>query len=316
MIIVGGGKGKNNDFLFTSYVLDYNDNYHRQMGEPSSELEKEARQIRRRYKSQQEYLNAVAVYEEYMELIVQKNGGKKIFKLKYKAGLIHDFVPHKPRMKNTRLNRALEKNEIVISDPSKTNFKTNFEDMQSIAELQSDDIKSDFIYDDEASDKEAERLIASGKLRLQSFSEGDSLDYLERWFLQNRVKNKDVNKVVKSPSLTELLNRGDNDDYEEESDDDILYFRGQLMGRKAIEQLNTAEKLNSLGWNSLKVMRTMNKKGQVTKILEKRKKADKIKKKKAKQYNAFMSGLVGDNHESFEDFEMDMLSFTADELFK
>lgn len=319
MIVIGTPATKNTEFLFTSYVLDYHDNYHRQMGEPTSELEKEARQLRRRYKNQQQYLEAIAVYDEYMALIYQKYGGKELFKIRFESETVPDFIPHKPRMKNTKFNRLLEKNEIVISDPIKTNFDIDLDGMEEIATMQADENVLKYLhFDDNYKIKEAEKIIKTGQLSISAmnYGSGDPIDYLERWFMENRTKNPDRNKVVKAPSLTELYHEHENPTQDEGSDEDILYFRGQLMGRKTIEQLQTMDRMNEFGWNSLKIMRSKDKNGQITKILKKKKKREKQQAKKRKHYNDFMGNLYGDNYGSFEDYEMDMLDFTTDQLFK
>lgn len=303
----------NTDFLFTSHVLDYGDNYHRQTGEPSSELEREARKIRRRYRQQHEYLKALAVYNEYMSLIIEKNGGKQLFKLQFKDGLITDFIPHKPRMKNTKLNRALEKYKIIISDPAK-NVDIDYESAKAIANQQ----KPVWIEFSEDSDSVAEKMITGGlSLTSTTFNANDPIDYLEAYFAKKRTTEKDKNKVVKNPSLTDLLTDNTDDDYEENMDD-IVYYRGSMMNRGNVQQLARMEELNSLGWNSLKIMKQKNANGSITKILKKKKKRAKKDKKKRKAYNSFMVNVMGDNND-FDDFDMfenDMLNFTSKNIFK
>lgn len=302
------GKTKKTDFLFTSYVLDYGDNYHRQSGEPSSELEREARKIRRRYRHQHEYLKALAVYNEYMELIIEKNGGKQFFKLKYRDGLITDFVPHKPRMKNTKLNRALEKHQIIISESS-SDSNIDIESAINIAKLQ-DKVWIEFT-DEE--DKIAEKIIDKGlSLSNNIFDVDDPIDYMERYFAQSRNK-KDKNKAVTKMSLTQIMREDD----EQEEMDDVVYYRGNMMSRDNVQQLARMEELNSLGWNSLKIMKSKDDGGRITKILKSRKKRAKKDKKKQKEYNNFMVNVMGDNnYDDFGAFEEDMLNFSSANIFK
>lgn len=300
------------DFLFTSYVLDYGDNYHRQTGEPSSELERDARKIRRRYRHQHEYLKALAVYNEYMHLIMEKNGGKQLFKLKYRDGLITDFVPHKPRMKNTQMNRALEKHKIIISDPT-TDVSIDYESAVRIAKAQ----KGVYIEITDDVDKGAEKIIDHGLTgKLTTFGVNDPIDYLEAYFASNRMKNKqDKNKAVRNVSLTSLMN----EDYDEVEDnlDDIVYYRGNMMNRDNVQQLARMEELNALGWNSLKIMKSKNGNDRITKILKNRKKKSKRDKKKRKEFNNFMVNVMGDNdYDDFSAFEEDMLNFSARNIFK
>lgn len=301
----------NTDFLFTSYVLDYGDNYHRQIGEPSSELEREARKIRRRYREQHEYLKALATYNEYMELIIEKNGGKQLFKFRFKEGLITDYIPHKPRMKNTKINRTLEKYEIIISESKNTTLDIN--GAVEVSKLQS----NTFIEFTDNEDKKAEKIIDSGLSIVDKvITKNDPIDYLEAYFANKRTNTKKTkNYAVKNVTLTELMSGDYNED--EEETDDIIYYKGNMMNRDAVQQLARMEELNSLGWNSLKIMKSKNGTERITKILKNRKKKSKKEKKKQKEYNSFMVNVMGDNdYDDYSDFEDDMLNFSAKNIFK
>lgn len=307
---------KNTDFLLTSYVLDYGDNYHKQEGEPSSELERDARKIRRRYRNQHEYLTALATYNEYMSLVIEKHGGKRFFKLKLKAGQITDFIPHKPRMKNTKLNRTLEKYGVVISEPKTKEF--NGEGLVETAKVQ-DRVYVGFA-DTEEEDKIAEKMIDQGlSLQKTVINSSDPIDYLEAYFSnkRNSRKSSKTNYAMKQPSLKQLLK----DDYQDEEDDtmdDIVYYGGNMMNRDSVQQLALMEELNSLGWNSLKIMKSKaGNNSRITKILKSKQKKAKKDKKKKKQYNSFMVNVMGDNdYDDFGAFEEDMLNFTSANIFK
>ena len=77
--------------LQTVYVTDFGDNYHRTEDEPSSELEKEARRIRRRYKSIADYMAALAIYNEYMAMLAVKHGSPQLLKIKIDNDAIDVF---------------------------------------------------------------------------------------------------------------------------------------------------------------------------------------------------------------------------------
>lgn len=97
------------DFLFTFISNEFeNDNYY-ERGLADSPLLKEAKQIRRKYSDFFDFQDAIGAYTEYMELLADKYDYPNIKAVSRaaKEGLIEDYVPPKPRLKNTRKNRAL-----------------------------------------------------------------------------------------------------------------------------------------------------------------------------------------------------------------
>lgn len=307
------------DFLFTSYVLDYpRDSYNRKDGDVVGQLEQGVRNIRRRYNNQLDYLRALSLYNEYMFNLMEKHGGKKIFKLKYKNGDIQDYIPHKPRMKNNKKNRQLEKEKIILSDTAK--LKLDMSGMKETIETIEDKESPEIIITDNE-DKDAEKIIAKGiYIRPQDILKGnDSIDYLEQYFANKRrnLKKEYLNDEDEDRISLKDIMEGNYVEEDENDSDDILFYQGNMMNRRNIKQLSLMEDLNKYGWNSLKIMRhTLSGNKAVTKIMKKRKKKiKKISKKQIKHYDSFMSSVLGDDT-SFSDFEEDVLDFTAKNIFK
>jgi hypothetical protein len=307
-----------NDFLSDIYVNDFDDNYHRLASEPSSELEKEARQIRRRYKRLNEYFKALAIYNEYMNMMTIKYGGPKLFKIKLKGEVINDFIPPKPRMKNNSFNKFLIKNKIVLSN---TNFMNIDEDN---IENYVNNFSNEEIGEFEpvpSFDKVAEKISKEeiGSLSAERIKNLTSLDYLEEYFKnKNKKKNDDDSEKQQVFSLKEIMSGKYINKIKDTSDkDEVILYRGQYLTRESVEELGFYQNLNDLGWNSIKVMKERNVGKKVSRFIKNKSKKDKKKNKKGKKKDDFLVKIATDNdYNNFKDFEEDMLEFTARNIFK
>lgn len=315
--------------LTTVMVNDFGDSYHRLDNEPSSELEKEVRRIRRRYRSFEDYKKAKRVYIEYMDKLSEKYGGEKQFQMRLDSGTIFDYIPPLPKLKKSPINNFIVKNNIVISDPSRVSY--NSEKLQEYEEkfseeLQSDtEISGDIIkVKDKKLRKMAEESVMSVK-RLKGMNETEAVDLLASFFDSTNTKKgkKKKNKFREQdyPSITDILD--DKYDPDKEDDDDIVFFRGRHMTAGELKEMQFYQTLNSLGWNSLALMKYHNSASssaisdvlKTDKAEKKNKKGKKNKGKKAA--DSFLVKMMGDNDDtSFEDFEVDMLDFTVNNVFR
>ena len=102
------------EFLFTFISNDFGDNYYKR-GLADSPLLKEAKRIRRKYNDFFDYSDAMETYQEYMDMLAEKYGSIKTVKLSAKHGTLDEYVPPKPRLKNTKKNRLLASSGIMPS---------------------------------------------------------------------------------------------------------------------------------------------------------------------------------------------------------
>ena len=102
------------DFLFNFLSNDFGDNYY-QRGIAETPLLADAKKIRRKYSDFFDYIDAMEIYDQYMDMLAEKYGSKKIVKHSAKEGYLEEYVPPKPRLKNTRKNRQLAANGIIPS---------------------------------------------------------------------------------------------------------------------------------------------------------------------------------------------------------
>lgn len=92
------------DFLFNSLFNDFNDNYY-QRSFADDELIASVKKLRRRYVNFFDWVDAMEIYNEYMDSLVDKYGSMRVVKNSIKADMIDDPVPAKPRLKNSKKNR-------------------------------------------------------------------------------------------------------------------------------------------------------------------------------------------------------------------
>lgn len=102
------------EFLFTTLKNDFGDGYY-EKSIIDNDLAASIRGLRRRYSNFFEYAEALSIYNEYMDKLVEKYGSMSIIKNALKVGLLEDIVPAKPKLKNTRKNREFLKAGITPS---------------------------------------------------------------------------------------------------------------------------------------------------------------------------------------------------------
>lgn len=316
--------------LFEVYVLDYGDNYHRLPDEPSSEFEREVRQIRARYKTLSKYNDAMILYTDWMNYLASKHGGHDILKKKIKAGLIEDYIPRKPRLKNTATLKYMYKHNIIISETN-----DHYIDMDKIHdyvnEVYPDDI--DTMTTSIIRDKEAEKLSnevgAVGK-RITTTAFKSDQDFLDSYFNSKRVKGDKKGKKKKKKDkkyddnkylLTDVMNGYY--DYEEVEDSDnqtIMSYNGLLLNTGTTKEMSVYQRLNDIGWNSYKLMRRSKYSKRVASAFKPLKKGKKKKKKGFNVQNSYDDLIIDiiqdQGYDNFEEFQKDMLNMTSDNVLK
>jgi len=337
---------KYDENLFQVYVLDYGDNYHRDENEPSSEFEREVRKIKARYRDINKYYYAVSLYNEYMAYLEEKYGGHELFKLKKKNGLIDEFIPPKPRIKNTKDLKFLKKNKIVISSVGR--FLIDEDKLDEVIDMYSKDININDITVEKIRDKDAEKILdessktVKGKYKhLKSQSFKDDMDFMDSYFRNKnffskkkskKSKKKNNKKNKKDRLMISDLMREDYEDhfydentYMEDSDQaPMMLYNNLLLSSGATKEIDVYHKLNDLGWNSYKLMKKGNYGSRVTNMFKPPKKKKKGKKNKDKfhNYDGLLVDIMSDNGfdvddmDSFEDFQKEMLNMTSESVFR
>jgi hypothetical protein len=311
--------GNPKEHLLTVYAIDFNDNFHRLDTEASSELEKQARKIRRRYREFSEYQKAIEVYQEYMAYLIIKHGGFKIFEAKLKSEAIDDFIPAKPRLKNTKMNKFIMKHGIVLSSTKELQIDDDII-KESIDKVDPNNVQ---VLAEAAKKSEAENFLDYNfgeKLASKKLEAIDNLDYLNEYFYgKNQQKEKEKEKEYADLSLSKIMKSNYVDYLPEDTTerDTIINYKGAYLNQEAIEELKVFENLSQYGWNSLKLMKRKNISSRITNILKGKQKKEKKKDKKRDKNDDFIVKIVTDNnYDDFSSFQEDMLNFTSSNIFK
>jgi hypothetical protein len=325
--------GEKDSELIEVYVQDFGDNYHKFNDEPSTELERTARKIRRRYKDISDYNRALLAYREYMSLLTLKHGGPELFALKLKHGQIDEFVPPMPGVKINDLNKFVMKNKIIVS--KRRTMELDEEALSlledSYARAQDEDTNTDTVprmYVEPKLSKDenkvVKRMIKSGEAR--SMARGrtsirknaPSIQYLEEYFYN---KNEgDRGKKEEDPvfslsqyydgSFANMLKDTKNEERQ------TVFFRGNYIDQESADELAIYKQLGKVGWNSMKIMRDLGVSKRVTKAMKKGDKKDSKKdKKKRKSDNLVVQLMTDGGYDSFEDFQSEMESFKSSNVF-
>lgn len=314
------------------YVKDFDDNYHRQVTDPSSELQQEARKIRHRYRSMAEYQSAVFVYNEYMEILKRKHGGPQVFKIKLRGGAIDDFIPSKPRLKMNARMRTLLKKKVLVSEVNmkKLNVDAMFDMVDAYTELNPvEDITIDTATPVKGIEKKMlEKTDFAKMIIAKKVNQADvALQYLEQYFNQkNETAVKREEDITSQITLTDIIEGRIPEINGYDDDDDIIQHNGSFFKRSEVRQIAIYEKLGEMGWDHVKLMRQggvskeliKNERRRYKKISGKKSKnKGKGKKRRTDQLNNILNNTVinTDQYGTYQDFEEKMMSFTS-EAFK
>lgn len=119
------------DWLFKPSFNNFNDNYYNQSFADDDSTSK-VKKLKRRYGDFFEYMDAMAIYNEYMERLVQKYGSMRVIRNSMELGTLDEAVPSKPKLKNNRKNKRFLQSGILPSRKLDGNRVPN-EEMFAIA---------------------------------------------------------------------------------------------------------------------------------------------------------------------------------------
>lgn len=330
-------KAKYDESLFDVYVIDYGDSYHYIKEGPMSELEKEARRIKGRYRDIASYNQALGVYYEYMESMYEKYGSKELFDAMYEQDIVTDYVPRKPRIKKNKELKFLKKNGIILGRQGR--YLTDVGKLEDFIEdneyyMPKDVDKIDVSFGkDKCADKivQEEDSLKGIKRRSRSF-ESDAM-FIDSWFLN---KNKELNKGKKNKKkkkhnkkskknkqrygmmITDLMKSNYEDylGYEKSDNAQAIYSDGLLLSTGNSEEMEIYHKLADLGWDSHKIMKRAHF-GKRFRNVFKAKKKKKKKNGRKTGYEDILIDIMTDNgYDDFEEFSRDMLDMTSANVFK
>lgn len=325
--------------IHVSFVQSFNDNYHRDNDDITVEDEQEVRGLRRRYPQYTDWVEAINIYNDYMQKLYSKYVSKEVFDVLYKSGKITEYVPPEPKIKPSALNKSLKKNQIMLSPKSKTNeyitdvtglsiqellamTNTSFDpnEVIDIKRLNKDKASKDLLkmFDQANSNKNF------AKNRDKAMLNG-GIDFINEYFETKSKMDKDkYHEETEEASLQDLLD----DNFVTEEDlqnatDEMIWYNGMMVKKSVLDEDMIYRKLNDMGWDGKKIFRNTvdtGKRGIAYELLKRADKKEKKERKKNKKLNKvkddFMTTLIFDNnYDNFGDFEDDMLNMAAEDIF-
>lgn len=109
------------DWLFNPSFNDFNDNYYCQSF-AEDETTTMIKKLKHRYNNFFEWIDAMAIYNEYMNRMIDKYGSIRVIKNALEVDMMDDPIPSKPKLKNNRKNRQFLQSGTIPSrrDPEIT----------------------------------------------------------------------------------------------------------------------------------------------------------------------------------------------------
>lgn len=265
----------------TIYVQDFGDDYHEDRSN-RNDMDIKVRGIKSMYTNFNLYIQAKEVYEKYMEMLYAKYGGEKVFNTLSLDGMITDYVPPLPKLKNntTATNDFLKYgicNSGFVSKMTPHAWKEAMDGIKQTAEemiryeceefgldpddyLDDDDYLSTEYRWDNMEDSEIHAIsritkdTGNKRSRVASANELTDRFYSAR---MNEIEKDPYNDNVLYPTLAEALSDDyDPDKYDvdkkmrEEGEANRLYnVDGRMVTESALKEHEIYESLTALGWN-------------------------------------------------------------------
>ena len=303
------------------YVQDLGDDYHKPKSEADS-LYMKVRSITSQYYDVLLYNEHIEIYNEYMEMLYAKYGGKEVFDIYRAEGMIDEFIPNKPRLKKNNVavddyrkygilsSHATDKYNRMQWDKVINNaMKVAYDNLRYEAECRGIFDEAYMEYDSEVDYNRSDDInelhavnyrLGEGNSASRTRSRYAKVGYelFEDFYNSNRGSHDsgefELDKKIKYPSISEALSDNyDPDDYfisESEKEGkkyNYIGVNGRMVSQDQYAEYEFYETMDKLGWDSNKLRRFFDKEnsGYDTSIDEMFKKTKKKKSKKDKKKN-------------------------------
>jgi hypothetical protein len=244
---------------------DFGDNYY-EIGTQNDDLSSSIKGLKRRYNDYFAYLDAKALYDEYMDSLIEKYGSKSIVKSTAKAGMLPEYLPPKPKLKNSKRNRAMQKAGIVsrrddsmycmdgIVAAAEEDMPVNEEKMEEISPDSSVDKAT--LRNHEKAEESINRRMRRNGLYRSSYGENCGTDFIIEYLNQASKGFYDTLGKHHENSLCDIMKENEikkympSELYEDEFEAPKTEFKdGRLVNTKDLEQIKLLEELYEAGFN-------------------------------------------------------------------
>lgn len=262
------------DWLFKPVFNDFNDDYY-EKSFADSQLQSQIKKVRRRYNDFFQWQDAIVVYNEYMQTMIDKWGSMKVIRNSLEAGTMPDFIPAKPKLKNNKKNRLYLRTgfvpsrrfvELPLSDEemiaiARQSFPTTLPDEKEIEEW--------LTYKPTKAEKQAYERIMNQTERAnrranmyRSVGNSRGTDFIVEYLNQtkqgvygssgHRKKNGvSIDNMSLVDRAKELIRISSTPQHvlDEEMATETTYYGGRIVNRKYLEQIEILKVLYEEGFN-------------------------------------------------------------------
>jgi hypothetical protein len=308
-----------NDHGFDSKVNDFGDDYHKPDIEASitdSESLRRVKSLKRRYRDFGEYCDAVIVFEDYMEELVYRYGGKKRFKNLMLMGMVKEYIPVVPQLKKTKFNKR------YIDGGASREFVDHELARNMSSPIADEDVKIvDVVVGTKNHKNKAklfeDKITFGGGIKEKLSADIETIEkyYRQKTSHPTRLSKKAMKRRLKQQKafdddyitlderFKEYYRKVDNEEYDDYDPKAIIYYKGSAISASEAEELEVYDFLRGLGFNMGK--KALGKKSRkiIRRNERKEKKAKKKNKKEVKLRKKYMSQFGNGEYKTFEDFE-------------
>lgn len=270
------------DFLFNPVFNDFGDDYYNKSF-AENEMMSSIKKLRRRYNDYYDWIDAMDIYSDYMEHLVDMYGSMKVIKNGLKNDCIPEPVPGKPKLKMTRRNKQFMRAGIVptmklVDDPIPKDELLAIA-RQAIPNANGDSIDDDMLTRKIPKEKRKEfqemfsKMEANNRKRNLYRATGNSsgTDFIVEYLNQAKrgVYDQHGNKNVadEDRSLSSIIKENERLEstrpelLEDELANSTMIVNGRLVYRKDQERLEIYKELYGAGIDIMgNLNRTMDKK--------------------------------------------------------
>lgn len=271
------------------YVQDFGDDYHKPKNDTDS-LNMKVRSITSQYYDVMLYNEHIEIYNEYMDMLYSKYGGKEIFEIYRSEGMIDEFIPNKPRLKKNNVavddyikygilnSHATDKyNRMQWNTVIDNAMKVAYDNLHYDAECRGIFDDSYMIYESEIEYNRSDDInalhavnysLGNQKSNQASRSRYAKVGYelFEDFYNSNQSSHDggefELDKKIKYPSISEALSEDyDPDDYfisESEKEGkkyNYIGVNGRMVSQDQYAEYEFYETMDKLGWDSNKLRR-------------------------------------------------------------
>lgn len=319
---------------FEPEIHDFGDNYHKSDEELFSSMDERIKNIKRKYRHYEDWLEAIKIVNDYMENLIEKYGGEFNFRTELSLGNVKEYIPFYPRYKETKRNKLYHKHNIILSP---VNLSLQAED-DEICDPETEKRCLEAVKGERplrikfGNSKKLSSSLKGMKGKLFECNVAKELDLLES-FYANQITSlkssgkKNISKALskrrkeikngRRGSITERCKEYNKRLYEGDRGPDpssvVVVYKNTTLTLSQVNELKIHEAMKKAGFD-MSGSKASSKK--VQKMIKKDKKKEKAKKKskKKKGVDKFIDELTDGQHKDFSSYEVAMKSLLGSAL--